>query len=69
MIALDAHLHMVTEVANHLNGLGQKEWWKPKKEQGQQIRLLADQWESTVRGLEWHGDIPQRAWTGRSPQD
>ena len=22
-----------------------------------------------MRGLEWHGDIPQRAWTGRSPQD
>ena len=69
MVALDAHLHMVTEVANHLNGLGKKEWWKTTEEQGRQIRQLADKWESTVRGLEWHGAIPQRAWAGRSPQD
>ena len=52
MVALDAHLHMVTEVANHLNGLGKKEWWKSNEEQRRQIRLLADQWESMVRGLE-----------------
>ena len=69
MVALDAHLHMVTEVANHLNGLGKKEWWKTKEEQGRQIQLLADHWDSTVRGLDWHGDIPQRVWAGRSPQD
>ena len=69
MVALDAHLHMVMEVASHLNGLGKKEWWKPKEEQGRQIRLLADKWEATVHGLEWHGDIPQRAWAGRSSQD
>ena len=26
MVALDAHLHMVSEVAKHPNGLGSKEW-------------------------------------------
>ena len=42
IVALDTHLHMVTEVANHLNGLGKKEWWKTSEEQGRQIRLLAN---------------------------
>ena len=27
MVALEAHLNMVHEIVDHLNGLGKKEWW------------------------------------------
>ena len=53
MVALDAHLHMVIEIAEHLNGLGRKVWWSTKAVQGEQIRQRADVWETTVRDLKW----------------
>ena len=34
MVALDAHLHMVPEYATHLDGLGPKNLWWSKEEQG-----------------------------------
>ena len=34
MVTLDAHLHMVTEVANHLEGLGRKIGGEPRKSEG-----------------------------------
>ena len=60
MVALDAHLHMVHEIIDHLKGLGKKEWWATKEVQGEQIRSRADKWEATVRDLKWRGVIPDR---------
>ena len=51
MVALDVRLHMVSEVAKHLNGLGSKEWWTTKEVQGAQILQLVDKLESTMRDL------------------
>ena len=42
MVALDAHLHGVHEIVDHLKGLGRKEWWASKEVQGAQIRRRAD---------------------------
>ena len=69
IVALDAHLHMVHEIVDHLKGLGKKEWWATKEVQGEQIRSRADEWEATVRDLKWGSAIPDRAWVGRSPQE
>ena len=38
MVALDAHPHMVIKIADHLEGLGRKDWWHTKEKQGRQIR-------------------------------
>ena len=69
MVALDAHLHMVSEVAKHLDGLGSKGWWTTKEVQGTQIRQLADRWEKTVPDLKWNGAIPARVCVGLTPLD
>ena len=42
MVALDAHLHIMHEIAEHLNGLGRKELWATKAVQGEQIQHRAD---------------------------
>ena len=71
MVALDAHLHMVIEIAEHLNGLGRKVWWSTKAVQGEQIRQRADVWETTVRDLKWGRALTsgvQELCRGRSGQ-
>ena len=69
MVALDAHLHTVHDIVDHLKELGKKEWWATKEVQGEQIRSREDTWETTVRDLKWGGAITDRAWVGRSPQE
>ena len=53
---------MVHEVAEHLNGLGKKEWWASTAVQGQQISQRADgKLQYSIQAIQ--GTVSRRACT------